>query len=143
MVCFVSTGAANDVVLPDYYTIPGHEEGFEISECRTRCLNDQLCRGFSIFTTTDINTPSGPTIRYDTCGLYTTSYATALCYNITDHFWTNPNPLNPWLGQSKWSTGTLDPNAACIPEATESPEITFNYHDGCNIKKDQDICKYY
>ena len=138
--CFVSTGATNNVSLPDWYNgwlLPGHEEGFEITECQTRCLNDQLCRGFSIFTTTDNNKRLERTVTFDTCVLFTTTNATSLC---TLDFLRNPEIL---LSHSEWSTGPLDPNATCLPRGPDGSggfyEFTrYNYNDGCYIRTDQD-----
>ena len=107
-------------------TTPGYEEGFEIKQCQTRCLNDTFCRGYSILTTT-VSFPVDPgTITWDMCALYTTSNATALC---SVDFPVNPN-------DPPRSTGPLDPNAACVPTAT--PGQMDDYHDGCHIRTDKD-----
>ena len=108
---------------------PGYEEGFEISECPTRCLNDTSCRGFSIITTTsELPVPDGPvTIIYDSCILFTTSNATSFC---TFNFFPE-NPVNPSL-----STGPLDPNANCTGETQDGFGNTYNYYDGCHIRMD-------
>ena len=124
-VCVVSTGIKNNVSVPGL-TTPGYEEGFEIKQCQTRCLNDTFCRGYSILTTT-VSFPVDPgTITWDMCALYTTSNATTLC---SVDFPVNPN-------DPPRSTGPLDPNAACIPSA--APGQMDDYHDGCHIRTDKD-----
>ena len=123
--CVVSTGTRNNVSLPGL-TIPGYEEGFEINQCQTRCLNDPFCRGYSILTTTWTFPTDPGTITWDMCFLYTTSNATALCsINL---------PVNP--DDPPKSTGPLDPNAACL-ESSEDPGMMVDYHDGCHIRMDQ------
>ena len=116
-----------------------HGRLLEITECPTRCLNDQSCRGFSIFTTTDKSIALGHTITFDTCVLYTTANTTSLCTNNYPF----PHPDDLWLGHSKWSTWTLDSIATCEPRNPGDSggfyEFTrYNYNDGCYIRTDQD-----
>ena len=129
--CYVSTGPKNNVRIPGYTgsNIPGYEEGFEISECPTRCLNDTKCRGFSVLTTI-IELPNPDdlvTISFDTCFLFTTSNATSTCvFHLPDN-----------LDKPSTSMGPLDPYAAC--DGNQAYErFTYDYNDGCNIRMDQD-----
>ena len=98
--------------------IPGFEVNFTISECETRCLNDAMCKGYSISTTTTLNAVDSTTASYDTCVLYTTTQVTDICM----------------LNRPETSTGQLDPSAECKDKSVYPPEITINYHEGCRIK---------
>ena len=65
-------------------------------------------------------------LTYDMCSLFTTSNATSFC--------THNLPESP--DKPATSTGPIDPNAACVPEA--QPGLTTDFYDGCHIRTDQD-----
>ena len=100
----------------------GYESGFEISECETRCLNDDLCKGFSINTMTadDVD------ITVDNCYLYTTSAFLPYCSF-------NDESLKAELEQNDWSIDPLDQNARCLETMSIPSNVKVNYYGGCQI----------
>ena len=98
-----------------------YEPGFEISECETRCLNDDLCKGFSIITIT----ADGLDKTMEYCLLYTTSDVSTYCSF-------NDENLKAELGMN-WSVDPLDQNARCVETASIHSHIKMNYYHGCQI----------
>ena len=98
------------------------EKGFEISECKTRCSSDDLCRGYSIETITSVTESS--TNSTDLCYLYTTSEASAICtFNLPK------DQIN-----SQTSVEPLNQNAECKGPKVTPPGVTIKYNEGCHIK---------
>ena len=120
--CVITNGYSNDF---DAFPLPGLEPNFEMSQCHLRCMNDPLCKGFSIITVnwTFLSNPYLQNTSFDTCNLATSSNASLYC--------SHNQPSNPT--SSPTAIGPIDPNAACT-EQTDSPGQTIDYKQGCHIK---------
>ena len=99
----------------------GYVSGFEISECETICLNDDLCKGFSIQTIT-----ANDRTVYN-CYLYTTSEASTYC-SFNDESLKRERNMD-------FSVDFLDQNARCLETLNLPSQVKIDYHYGCRIKK--------
>ena len=122
--CCTSDNVRHDVcIITNYPTSKGYVSGFEISECETKCLNDDLCKGFSINTMTDERAD----LTFDNCYLYTTSDASPYCTF-------NDENLKAELEQKDWSADPLDQNARCLETMSLPSTVKMDYYLGCQIK---------